>query len=108
MWFVKVLAAIKHDQNAGHGMTRELLLCNLHRSACNDRVGPQHDSMGLIVFSAQPYKEHNITTFVIPAEEIAPARISVVPHATRANTMVALTRQPHSMFMRAARFPVAC
>jgi hypothetical protein len=110
MWFAKVLGVVQQSHYSGGGQTRELVICNLHESkpAAGNQAGPSLDALGLIVFPSTPSVVDGLTVSVVPAEQLASVRISVVPHVApnlTANTMVALIRQPMEVFLRMAEFP---
>lgn len=95
MWFIRILEVIEHRQSqaaAGPSGERPLQLLvkgELYESRDSrqqQQAMPARDADGLIIISTQPTKNaetHGLSVHTVPAEQLCPVRLCVVPHLRR-------------------------
>jgi hypothetical protein len=132
MRFAHILDVVEHTQStadaleSGECPVRLLVKCELFDSiappSARAAVGtllqqqllqqqqqpmPMLDEDGLIVMYAKPLELcPGVSMHMVPAEQLSPFRLCVVPHMLRADLWVVLTRQPLDMFMAEVGFPL--
>jgi hypothetical protein len=126
MRFAHILDVIEHPQSQadaadGQSPIRQLVKCELFDSIVPASAGqgsssmqqqqqamPMLDEDGLLVMCAKPLELcPGVHVHMIPAEQLCPVRLCVVPHMVRQDLWVALTRQPLDLFMTVVGCPLA-
>lgn len=105
LWLVKILGILQHRHFSG--ATYMLVFCETFKSARRDsQPGPLRDALGLPLFSVNPTLVDNLSQRLVPAEQIVPVRICVVPHIRQQGMQTVLTRMPFEQLLWAAGFPL--